>query len=245
MEQMRTQKLKKLDDDDRSFKPQIFLDQLINISQTMKKLSFLEIRDHCDTIIFAALETTALTTSHFFLMMAMHPEVQEKVYQEINELFPKDATTIDHDLLKGLDFTEQCIKETMRLFPVGALLAREPMEDGCLGEYKVGAGTCILLNIFSLHRRSDIWGADADQFKPERFTKENSEKRHPFCYLPFSAGPRNCIGYRYASTLMQMMIMRCVREYKFSTRLQFEDLKCVFKFSLKLNTKHWLMIEKR
>jgi hypothetical protein len=51
---MRTQKLEKLDDDsDRSFKPQIFLDQLIKISQTMKKLSFLEIRDHCDTIIFA------------------------------------------------------------------------------------------------------------------------------------------------------------------------------------------------
>jgi cytochrome P450 len=178
-------------------------------------------------------------------MMAMHPEVQEKVYQEIVEVFPPTMTTIDQDILKRLVYTEQCIKETMRLFPVGALLAREPMEDGCLGDYKVGAGTCILLNIYSLHRRKDIWGDDANLYRPDRFTKENSEKRHPFCYLPFSAGPRNCIGYRYASTLMQMMIMRCVRECKFTTRLQFEDIKCLFKFSLKLNTKHLLMVERR
>jgi cytochrome P450 family 4 len=127
-------------------------------------------------------------------MLAMHPKVQQELYEEVQEVWPSTSEPVNEELLKKLTYMDLCIKETMRLFPVGAVLGRVPMAEAKLGPYTVCPGTVIIINAFLMHRRKDIWGEDAELFNPQRFTLDNSEHRHPFAYIPFSAGPRNCIG---------------------------------------------------
>ena len=103
----------------------------------------------------------------------------------------------------------------------------------------------MLINFYSLHRRKDIWGENAELFNPDNFLPENVEKRHPYSFLPFSGGARNCIGYRYAMISLKILLIYLVKNYKFSTHLKYEDIQFRSDINLKLCTKHWVSIEQR
>lgn len=128
-------------------------------------------------------------------MLAIHPECQEKVYDELLSVFPNkdvDATVDDLDKLLYLDM---CIKETLRIFPTVSLIARHATGDIQLRNFKIPAGCSIGIDIFSLHRSKKFWGEKADQFIPERF-EMGYKLTHPYAYMAFSHGPRNCIVSR-------------------------------------------------
>lgn len=74
------------------------------------------------------------------------------------------------------------------------MIGRETQAPVQIGEFEIPAGITLLINFYTLHRRKDIWGEDAEQFNPDHFLPENVEKRHPYSFLPFSGGQRNCIG---------------------------------------------------
>lgn len=140
-------------------------------------------------------ETSATATAHCLLMLAMHPNVQNQMYEEITEVFTSDDIKINNDTLSQLKYMDRVIKESMRIAPVGPVIFREALEDfeltpGCV----VPKGTTFILNIYGLHRSKEIWGPNALNFDPDNFLTENVTKRHTCSYIPFSTGRRNCIG---------------------------------------------------
>ena len=107
-------------------------------------------------------------------------------------------------------FTERFILETLRLFPSIPIVGRHVPEDMELLGYEVPAGTDVVFNIFALLRDPKYW-PDPLAFDPDRFLPHRSEGRHPHCYLPFLAGPRDCIGKKYAMMQATTALVTVVR----------------------------------
>lgn len=126
----------------------------------------------------------------------MYPEIQEKAYREIMSVFPTDDIEITADSLAKLEFIECVMKESLRLGPTVHAIARENMENFEITPGKViKKGSLLVINIYGLHHRKDLWGDDAELFNPDRFLAENFNDKEKF-FIPFSVGKRNCIGYR-------------------------------------------------
>ncbi|XP_058817436.1 cytochrome P450 4C1-like [Topomyia yanbarensis] len=246
-EQMRRKKNATIDCCEKEFnrKPMIFVDQLLSMERDGQELSLKEIENHIDTIIAAGNETSALQTSYTLLLLAMHPEVQQKVFNEIQEIYKSSNGKLSYESLQHQRYLELVIKESMRLFPVAPIIGRETIHPVQLGDTVVPAGITLLMNIFVLHRRADLWGTNADRFDPDRFQEENSTGRHPYSYLPFGGGPRICIGYRYAMLSMKSMITQVVREYRLETRMRLEDIRPSHEITLKLPEGILISVAKR
>jgi cytochrome P450 len=176
-------------------------------------------------------------------MLAMQLDVQQKVFDEIHELDTSAPITMEG--LRAYTFLEQVIKESLRLFPVFPLAGRKPMSDVNIGPCVVTPDVSVLIDLFSLHRRKDIWGANADTFDPTRFAPDQMEGKHPYCFIPFSAGPRNCIGSRYAMLKIKVILIHLLKSYKFTTDLKFDDLKLNYMVSLRLHNRHLVKISRR
>jgi cytochrome P450 family 4 len=203
------------------------------------------IRDNLVLLLLAGFETTSNETAHVLLMLAIYPKIQDKVYEEICEVFPSGGTDFDIENLNKLQYLYQVIRETMRLFPIAPHISRTPEKDIALDEYVIPAGSIIFLNLFALHRRTDFWGPEADKFNPDNFSPENAHKRHPFSFLPFSAGKRNCLGQRYAVYSMKVLLVTILREFKITTDMKFEELRFKSDVTLKLCTPHSVKLERR
>lgn len=127
-------------------------------------------------------------------MLAMHPEVDKKLYAEIKEFY-HDGMEIDHKLIKEMEYLDMVFREVLRLFPSVPGTVRSTIDDIFIeGIGVVPKRTIMVVSSLSMHRDSNIWGTNAHKFDPDHFLPENIAKRHPYSYIPFSAGPRNCIG---------------------------------------------------
>lgn len=119
---------------------------------------------------------------------------QEKILQEIEEVLGHTGIHPTYQNLGDMKLMERCIKETLRLYPSVPHISRISGEDFTLPSgYFIPKGTTIRIPIFCINRSETIW-SNPDKFDPDRFLPERIASRHPFCYTPFSAGPRNCIG---------------------------------------------------
>lgn len=128
-------------------------------------------------------------------MLAMHPEYQERVFEEISGLLGNtNDAVVDREIIGKLVFTEQCIRETMRIIPIVPMIARTNTRPIQLRNVVLPVGTQIAISINSLHRSTEHWGADATEYKPDRFSPDRLKNIHPYAFLGFSGGPRNCIG---------------------------------------------------
>lgn len=92
----------------------------------------------------------------------------------------------------------------------------------------VPQGTTVFVPIMHIHRDKKNFGDDADEFRPERFAKENLHKMNPNAYIPFSKTPRNCIGHRYAGIIMKSILCYFYRNFKVTTSMKLEDIKFEF-----------------
>jgi cytochrome P450 len=90
-----------------------------------------------------------------------------------------------------------------------------------------------------------LWGEDADEFKPERFEPENIKKVHPYAYLPFSKGPRNCVGLNYANNSLKVVLAHFFRRFKTSTTLKIEELEFEYVIVMKVAQGYNVSLEKR
>jgi cytochrome P450 len=165
--------------------------------------------DEILTLIVAGHETTASTLNWAWYLISQHPEVEQKLFDELDTL----STGFEFGDLPRYLYTRQIIDETMRLYPAGWVVTRKALGDDWLGEYFVPAGTEIYIAPYFIQRHPHLW-EEPDRFNPDRFRPENSRHRHRLATIPFSAGPRNCIGEHFARIEMQihlMTIARCLR----------------------------------
>ena len=153
------------------------------------------------TLIVAGHETTASTLNWTWYLLSENPDAEAKLSDELRHSLPHEAPGIE-DLPKYI-YARKVIEETMRLYPPGWLLTRRAIKDDHLGEYFVPAGTEIYISPYDIQRHPGLWEAP-DRFDPDRFNSEIEPNACPFAMLPFSVGPRNCIGEHLAR--MEMLI---------------------------------------
>lgn len=127
------------------------------------------------------------------ITLGNYPEIQEKLHTEFDSILEGSDRPFNKNDLSQMKYLEMVIKEILRLYPSVPVIQRIITEDTVLCNYFCPKNTQIVLNIFQLHRDPENF-PDPEKFDPERFTPERCAKRHPYAYLPFSAGPRNCIG---------------------------------------------------
>lgn len=197
-------------------------------------------------------------------MLAMHPECQKKVYDELVSIFPNKDVYVDIDDLNKLLYLDMCVKEALRVLPTVPIVARKTRDDIQLRDYKIPAGTSIGIDIFSLHRSKKVWGEKADQFIPERF-ELGEELPHAYAYMAFSHGSRNCIvsvishypnnyfkqnfqivkGYRYALVAIKLNLVYMLLNYRFTTTLKMSDLNYYAEVNLFVKEKLMVQIHNR
>ncbi len=163
-------------------------------------LSDRQIRDEAMTLFVAGHETTAFALAWTFHLLLDHPDVGARLDAELALL---GGRAPGWDDLPKLPYTLQVLSEAMRLYPPGHTPGRVATRDVVLAGERLPAGTLVLVSIWLLHRRPDSW-PEPERFDPDRFVDERALPKH--AYLPFSAGPRNCIGARMALAEMQIVL---------------------------------------
>ena len=169
------------------------------------------------TLIVAGHETTASTLNLLWYLVSKNPEVERLLTAEIKSLVWESFPEIEN--LTKYKYTRLVIDEALRLYPPGWLLTRRAQKDDTLGEYFVPAGTEIYISPYIIQRHPELW-ADPDSFKPDRFYTTDVREKRAAALLPFSVGPRNCIGELFARTEMQVHLimvanrvrLRCLNE---------------------------------
>lgn len=192
-----------------------FLDILLSaVDDEGKGLTDQEIRDEVDTFMFEGHDTTTSGMSWTLYLLAKHPEHQQKVREEVREVLA-GREWLEYDDLANLKYTQWCIKEAMRLYPPVFNVYRVASKDIEVDGHTLPKGTKIGVFIFTIHRHPDLWERP-NEFDPLRFRPDNVEGRHPYAYLPFAAGPRNCIGQNFAMNEMRVVIATIINMFSLS-----------------------------
>jgi cytochrome P450 len=168
--------------------------------ETGQAMSDAQVIKEAMTLIVAGHETTASTLNWTWYLLSENPDAEAKLSDELRRLPLHGVPTIE-DLPKYI-YARNVVEEAMRLYPPGWLLTRRAIKDDHLGEYFVPAGTEIYISPYYIQRHPDLWEAP-DRFEPDRFDADLSPNRHPVAMMPFSIGPRNCIGEHVARMEMQ------------------------------------------
>jgi hypothetical protein len=180
-----------------------------------------ELRSQLLNVLLAGRDTTAGLLSWTFYTLARHPEVYGRLREIILENFgtyhePREITFAS---LKACTYLQHVIMEVLRLYPGVALNSRRATQDTTLprgggpdglAPVYVKKGQEVNYYVYSLHRRKDLWGEDAEEFKPERWVG----KKHGWEYLPFNGGPRICLGQQFALTEAAYIITRVLQKYE-------------------------------
>lgn len=159
------------------------------------------ILDICKNIYFAGSESTALAIIWTLLLLALHPDWQQRVRSEIMETYASMLPHSFHDMdkLRKLKALTMVIQESLRLYGPAVIGTREVLSEMKLGEHVLPKGINMWWFIPSLHRDTDNWGPDAREFKPERFSGGVSAAcKYPHAYVPFGLGSRICLGQNFA-----------------------------------------------
>ncbi|GFY77206.1 cytochrome P450 3A29, partial [Trichonephila inaurata madagascariensis] len=197
-----------------------------------KKLSETELLAQCVLFFLVGYETTATVLTFLAYCLATNPEWQEKLIQEVDEAFEKHSE-MNYDAVRDMKILDAVISETLRKHPPILVAERAATEDYVLGDtgVTVEKGMRVIIPIYTMHYDSDFF-QDPETFNPERFM-DGYEPKHPqYAYLPFGAGPRNCLGMRFALLEIKMCITNILRHYRIkplpTTKVPLEYKKTVF-----------------
>ncbi|KAL8161777.1 hypothetical protein V2J09_013266 [Rumex salicifolius] len=169
------------------------------------------IMDECKTFFFAGHETVALLLTWTLMLLSSNPCWQDKVRAEVAQVCNDGPPALDH--LPKLSLLNMVINETLRLYPPATLLPRMAFEDIKLGDLLIPNGLSIWIPVLAIHHDRDLWGDDADEFNPDRFsTRSNMSGR----FFPFGLGPRNCIGQSFAMMEAKIILAMLISKFKFT-----------------------------
>ncbi|KAJ3579480.1 hypothetical protein NPX13_g1088 [Xylaria arbuscula] len=183
------------------------------------------LRGQIINILAAGRDTTACLLTWTFFLLVRHPRVMEKLRAEINDLVVTDEELSRTDL-RGLHYLQNILKETLRLYPSLPVNTRTSTKTTILptgggpdrkSPVLIPKGTAVAYSVYTLHRRSDLFGMDAECFRPERWDEDlplfRDRTTQSYGYMPFHGGPRICLGMDFALTEAAYIITRIFRRY--------------------------------
>ncbi|XP_023235118.1 cytochrome P450 4C1-like [Centruroides sculpturatus] len=197
-----------------NIKPKPLIDLLLDLHVNQGLLSEKDIIKEMVFFMFAAFDTTAHVMSWSLYFLGRFHEIQDKVYLELQSIFENDMNrniTVD-DLLK-MTYLECVIKESMRICPPVPVIARKNPYEIKIDDYILPPKSFISICIHAIHHNHSVY-ENPELFDPDRFLPENFKKLHPYGFLPFSAGPRNCLGFKLAMVEMKTILANVLRNFK-------------------------------
>ncbi|EFN66739.1 Cytochrome P450 4g15 [Camponotus floridanus] len=169
-----------------------------------------DIRDEVNTFMYAGHDTMATSISWTLYALGRHPEYQEKILDEYYNTLGTTEVTLQN--IHKLTWLDACIKEQWRIYPVAPLIARQIYKPINLMGNEIPPGSTVLINSYLLHRDSRFF-PDPHIYRPERFLP-NSPKLPPYSFIPFSAGSRNCIGSRFATSVIKVAVLSVLKAFR-------------------------------
>ncbi|XP_026318086.1 cytochrome P450 9e2-like [Hyposmocoma kahamanoa] len=171
----------------------------------------------------AGFETVSSAISFLLYELAINPDVQEKLYQEIRENEAKTNGKFDYNSIMNMVYLDKVISEILRLWPPAILLDRYCTKDYNMGkpndtateDFIIREGVALQVPVWAIHHDPEYY-PNPYKFDPERFSEENKHKIQPFTYMPFGLGPRNCIGSRFALCEVKVMTYQLLNAFEVS-----------------------------
>ncbi|XP_017274470.1 thromboxane-A synthase [Kryptolebias marmoratus] len=170
-----------------------------------------EIMGQAFIFLVAGYETTSNTLAYTCYLLALHPECQRKVHEELDDFFTRHDSP-DYTNIQELKYLDMVVCEALRLYPSIFKITREVANDYMIKGQLIPKGAKVEILTCFLHQDPEHW-PEPEKFIPERFTPEAKANRHPFVYLPFGAGPRNCVGMRLAQLEIRMVLVHLLHRF--------------------------------
>nr|AAD25104.1 cytochrome P450 CYP9A1v2 [Heliothis virescens] len=169
--------------------------------------------------LFAGFDTVSTSMSFLLYELAVNPDVQDRLLQEIREYDEKNHGKIDYNVVQSMTYLDMVVSEGLRLWPPAAVVDRVCVKDYNIGrpneqatkDLIIHTGQAVAISPWLFHRNPKFFPEPA-KFDPERFSPENRHKIQPFTYFPFGLGPRNCIGSRFALCEIKVILYLLIRE---------------------------------
>ncbi len=171
------------------------------------------VRDQLLTMLIAGHDTATANLAWTLYLLGSHPRWMERVQDEVRRELGTGAPTPER--VRRLPALQRVLHESLRLYPPIHALSRTTVEDVTLAGFRIPAGTRLLVSVYLAHRHPTYW-EDPSAFRPERW--ENGRRPHPFGYLPFGGGARNCVGALFAQMEAPLILARILQRY--SLRLE-------------------------
>jgi cytochrome P450 len=209
--------------------------------ETDAAMSDRELVDEVLTLIVAGHETTASSLAWTWLLVARDPLVAERLHAEAAAA--PGARPLGLEAAESLHYTHQVLQESLRLYPPGWLFTRRNLEADELGGYAIAPRTDVFICPYLLHRHPAYWD-EPEAFRPERFAGVDAVERHRFSYIPFSVGPRHCIGENVAVFEMLVHLQTMCRRFRLA-RASDEPILHEAQINLRPRTTLMMTVEER
>ena len=230
-----------------STKNRILIDTLLDAYES-GDIDITGILNEVNTFVNAGFETTSTALAWCLYLLGRNPECQQRLWEELNQYKTKHQDTdmmFSIQDLKELKYTDAVLKESMRIHPPVPVIARTLSENV---DYEGGVipSGIVIFDIVSMNRNPGVW-EEPMSFKPERFLErlDSNNARSSFSYIPFSAGPRNCIGQRFAMAELKVALYHLVLKFNFTSLQSETELKETFDFFHGAENGLWMRFEER
>lgn len=209
-------------------KKEPLLDKLIKYQFQNNFLTDKDICEEVDTFMFEGHDTTSMGISWALYHLGLYPNIQQKVYEELKRILGDDKEKpITAEVLREMKYLERVLKESQRISPSVPTVERYCSEDIKIKRYAIPRGCIFNIFIYALHRDPKVF-PNPEIFDPDRFLPENCIGRHPYAYIPFSAGSRNCIGQKFAMNEMKIIVSRVVMNFVIKSLDPPDKISCSF-----------------
>ncbi|KRT79163.1 cytochrome P450 [Oryctes borbonicus] len=222
-------------------KKKALLDLLLEYAAKDPAFNFEDICQEVDTFMFEGHDTTATSISFALFSLAANPEVQETAFAEQKEIFITDMQRpAAFEDLKKMLYLKMVIMESLRTYTTIPVYARAIDEVVDWNDVLIPKHTVVNLNAYALHHDPNVY-PNPEKFDPERFNSDTLGTNNPFVFVPFSAGPRNCIGQKFAMLQMQCILSIILRS--FEIRPAVPEHKIIFRTEAVLKSDNGVVVK--
>ncbi|CAL1299492.1 unnamed protein product [Larinioides sclopetarius] len=191
------------------------------------KLADAEIDEELETFARVGHINTAASVRWALYLIGLYPDVQAKLHEELDEVFEKDLQRpVTEEDLRQLRYLDCVLKESSRLYPTVSLFARQANEDTKISGYTIPKGASCVAFLYCLHRDPEVF-PDPEKFDPNRFLPENKLSIPDYAFLPFSVGPRSCMGFKYAEMLSKTIVTQMLRNFTLQSLDKRDEIKAI------------------